>query len=49
MQKMNAVFPNIPAVFCGGCIVLRGGCPILRKTCIICDVQEIYTKDYYFN
>ena len=43
------VFPNIPAVFCGGCIVLRGGYAILRKTCIICDVQEIYTKDYYFN
>ena len=37
-----ALFPNIPAVFCGGCA-------ILCKTCIICDVQEIFTKDYYFN
>ena len=44
-----AVFPNIPAVFRGGFIVLRGGCAILCKTCIICDVQEIFTKDYYFN
>ena len=43
------VFPNIPAVFRGGCIVLRGRYAILRKTCIICDVQEIFTKDYYFN
>ena len=44
-----AVFQNIPAVFRGRCIVLRGGCTILRKTCIICDVQEIFTQDYYFN
>ena len=43
------VFPNIPTVFCGGCIVLRGGCAILCKTFIICDVQEIFTKDYFFN
>ena len=44
-----AVFPNIPTVFRGRCIVLCGRCAILRKTCIICDVQEIFTKDYYFN
>ena len=44
-----ALFQNIPMVFHGRCIVLRGGCTILRKTCIICDVQEIFTKDYYFN
>ena len=44
-----ALFPNIPTVFRGGCIVLHGGCAILHKTCIICDVQEIFTKDYYFN
>ena len=44
-----ALFPNIPTVFRGGCIVLCGGCTILRKTFIICDVQEIFTKDYYFN
>ena len=44
-----AVFPNIPTVFRGGFVVLSGGCAILRKTCIICDVQEIFTKDNYFN
>ena len=43
------LFQNIPTVFRGGCIVLRGGCKILCKTCIICNVQEIFTKDYYFN
>ena len=44
-----AVFPNIPAVFRGRCIVLRGECAILRKTFIICDIQEIFTKDYFLN
>ena len=44
-----ALFQNIPAVFRGRCLVLRGGCAILCETCIICDVQEIFTKDYYFN
>ena len=43
------VFQNIPTVFRGGCLVLCGGCTILHETCIICDVQEIFTKDYYFN
>ena len=43
------VFLNIPIVFRGGCVVLCGGCAILCKTCIISDVQEIFTKDYYFN
>ena len=44
-----ALFQNIPTVFHGRCLVLRGGCAILCETCIICDVQEIFTKDYYFN
>ena len=43
-----AVFLNIPAVFCGRCIVLHGGCAILRKTCIICDVQEFFYQRLLF-
>ena len=47
--NIPAVFPNIPAVFHGGCIVLHGGCAILHKTFIFCHVQELFTKDNYFN
>ena len=49
VKNRCALFPNIPAVFHSGCVVLCGRCTILRKTFIIRDVQEIFTKDYFFN